>query len=622
MTTELKPSSTPVPRLAGDPLHVNLGVLLLRLVLTAIAASGIVLQHGFYTLPLPFGLTLLHAIQAVALGLYAADVIVRVWLRRVPMPGAGLAWTDRVLFLLALVGVVTDLFNLAGYGWQLFEIAAAFLFFSELWRMNVALLRLLTRPGLMLPLSFAALIVVGTLLLKTPVAVPQGDSISWLDALFTMTSAVCVTGLVVRDTATEFTWFGQLLIGVFIQLGGLGIIIFGSVMAMLLGRSLSLHEHVSLSEILENQPMRNVTSFVRFIVLTTLGIELLGALAMIPLWHPPSAGWTWERYLGMSIFHSVSAFCNAGFDLTGHSMVPYRYSLLPHLVIAPLIVIGGIGFPVLANLRWAAWGKLRQWWGRPVHVSQLAQHRLSLHTKLALTVTLACYLYGVVFIGVGQLMPYVWEHTGQGQTANVQRPDELSFTKIGHILADASFMSITARTAGFNTVPLAVGQQGSEEMQKSGHFTLMTLMVIGGSPGSTAGGAKTTVVGLLVLSVIATMRNQRETEAFGRTIADALVRRAATIGICFMLLIVVSTLLLCFSESPPFEKLLFEAISAAGTVGLTLGITTGLTSFGKAIIIGTMFLGRVGPLTLLAALVLSRRQRHPYAYAHEDVVLG
>ncbi|MFW6059597.1 MAG: TrkH family potassium uptake protein [Phycisphaeraceae bacterium] len=620
---ELEPNvETPGVRKAWIDIHrVHLMVMLWRLALTGITAAGIVLEHGFYELPTVFGGQLrawqIHLVQMTLLAVYALDVILRYTRRRVPMPGAGLSWMDRALFVMAAFGAVLGTIEPHTYGWQVFEIAAAALFFSELWRTNVALSRVLTRPGMLLPLSFATLIGIGTLLIKTPVATPEGHpGVSWLDALFTMTSAVCVTGLTVRTTATDFSPFGQMLIGIFIQLGGLGILIFGSVFAMLLGRSLSLREHLNLSEMLESQPLRNITGFVRFIVLTTLGIELIGAIAMMFLWGPEAEGWTWEQYLGMSLFHSVSAFCNAGFDLTGNSLEPYRMTLLAHAVVLPMVVIGGIGFPVLENLRWVIWGKVQRWLGRPLETGvNRVRYRLSLHTKVTLMTTAALYLFGVVFIFAGHAMPYFYDTLEQGQTANVERPGEFGWEEAGRFLAEASFMSLATRTAGFNTVP-------TEEMSTASHFTMMLLMVIGGGPGSTAGGTKVTVLALLVLSVVATMRNRQETEAFGRTIADAVVRRAATIGICFMLLIGTTTLLLSYSEPYRFERIFFEAISAAGTVGLSLGITDGLTSFGKGVIIVTMYLGRVGPLTLLAALIFTQRLRRPYAYAHENVVLG
>ncbi|MFP4224946.1 MAG: TrkH family potassium uptake protein [Phycisphaeraceae bacterium] len=594
--------------------------LLLRLLLTGMAAGAIVFEHGFYEPPLP--LWIVQAVQTGLLFIYIADLLVRAHLRTQLLPGEELAWTDWALITGAAVGGLLAVTRLFPPGFYLIEFAAGAFFFAELWRLNVALSRLLASPSILLPMSFLLLIGIGTVLLKAPVATPPGEGISWLDALFTITSAVCVTGLVVQNTATAFTPFGQGVILVFIQLGGLGIIIFGSTLALLLGRNLSLRENVSLSEMLADQPLRDTTRFVRFIVLVTLGIELAGALAMYPLWNDPAGEvLTPLQRMGMSLFHSISAFCNAGFDITGQSMVPYRYSLLSQLAVALLIVVGGIGFPVLDNLATVLRVRFHEWrTGRhptpPRGSTHIAQRRVSLHTKVVLTTSVSLYLFGFVFIGASLAMPQINQYLGRQQQAAAAEPEtDLSAGSAGRLLADASFMSITARTAGFHTVPM-------DDVGQTGRYTLMMLMLVGGSPGSTAGGAKTTVLAMLVLSVLATIRNRRETEAFGRTLADSLVRRAATLGICFLGLVGVATLLLTLSEAAPFETILFEAVSAAATVGLTLGLTDDLTSFGKVVIIVTMFLGRVGPLTLLGALMFARRARRPYAYPHEDVVMG
>jgi len=321
----------------------------------------------------------------------------------------------------------------------------------------------------------------------------------------------------------------------------------------------------------------------------------------------------------MSLFHAVSAFCNAGFDITGHSLVRYRHAMLTHAVILPLIVVGGLGFPALENLfsvmRFKLSGRLRFRPVRPGTPTDITAGRLSLHTRIVLTATACLYLWGVMTIGAGQLMPYLHESMQQGVTAHADRPDPLTASTVGGILADASFMSVTSRTAGFNAIPM-------DELQPAGRFGVMTLMMVGGSPGSTAGGFKTTVIALLALSVIATVRQRPRAEAFGRTIADSLVRKAATIGLCYLLLVTVSTMLLCLSEPFTFQALAFEAVSASTTTGLSLGITGDLTGFGRAVIIAAMFLGRVGPLALLGAMVFSRGPGRPYRYAHEGVAIG
>jgi trk/ktr system potassium uptake protein len=623
-----------------DPTHPHLTVAaepgadlpghLVRLAWPTLAAALVVFEHGFFSTPVP--LWFLHLCQCLALVGYGFDLIRRRRKERDPFRTAYSVWLEAVLGVVALFGVGSSLFAGADPSWRLVEAVAVILFLLEAWRLNVALSRALAKPSLLLPLSFATLILVGTLLLLTPraephtfdasqqVFVPTGQPLTLGEALFTATSAVCVTGLTVRDTAHDFSPFGQTVIGLLIQLGGLGIIIFGSMLATLLGQSLSLKENISLRGMLNDQPLNRIRGFVRFIVLMTIGLELIGAAAMYPMWDDPAGGaLTTSERIGMSLFHSVSAFCNAGFDITGNSLVGYRYSFLTHTVIVPLIVVGGLGFPALENLYHVArvrlTGLLRYRPVRPDNAVDLTKGRLSLHTKIVLVATLGLYLWGVVWIGTGRLMPYLQGPTRPGITAGVDDPGPLTFGKVGGVLADAHFMSVTSRTAGFNAMPM-------DELEPVGRFTVMSLMMVGGSPGSTAGGFKTTVIALLALSVVATVRQRPRAEAFGRTIADALVRKAATIGLCYLLLVMVSTMLLCISEPFAFQPLLFEAISASTTTGLSLGITGELTGFGRGVIIATMFLGRVGPLALLGAMTFSRGVSRPYRYAHEDVAIG
>ena len=597
---------------------VRFGQLVFHLLMTGLVAGGIVFERGFYHRPI--SPAAIHLGQVVLLGLYWLSVFYHAARERLAIPEQRVTWLDFAVLGLMVFGGTMHLGGVRPWGWELLELGAVMLLLAELWRFNVALSHVVKRPGILFPLSFVTLIAVGTILLKVPVAVPAGEHISWLNSLFTMTSAVCVTGLTVRNTATQFTPFGQTIICLFIQLGGLGILIFASTLALLLGRSLSLRQHLSLSSMLADQPLFKLNSFVRFIVVTTLVIEALGALAMIPLWHgSPGHPLTLEQRVELSAFHSVSAFCNAGFDITGNSLVGYRYSLLSHAVIGPLIVLGGLGFPVLSNLFQVAKSRVLRWAAhlmrRVPRDVDLARHRLSLHTKMVITTSVGLYLFGVVTIAAGQLMPYAYGWLDQGVTANQQRPGALTVDKVGGILADASFMSISARTAGFNTVKM-------DHIEPAGRFALMLLMVVGGSPGSTAGGVKTTVLALLLLSVVATLRPTREAQAFGRAISDSLVRKAATLATCYLGLVATATLLLCLSEPFPFDQILFEVISASSTVGLSLGITSHLTSFGELVIIAAMYLGRIGPLALLGTLIFRAAASRPYAFPHEDVALG
>jgi trk system potassium uptake protein len=598
---------------------VRLGAQAWRAILTAGAAGGVALLHGFA--PPPIAPWIIVLMQAVLIAGYYTDVIQRQRTGREPIPEQRFDWIDSLMAGLLGVGIVGTLVWALALGgdalgraaqspWLIAELAIVWLFITEMWRLNIAMSRRLKRPGILFPLSFLFLVIIGTLLIKMPLATPEDRHLSWIDALFTMTSASCITGLVVLDTGTHFTPLGQTIIAIFIQLGAIGFILFGSMVALLLGQRMSLRGNMDMSAMLQDQPVDYLRRFTRFIIVSIVLFELIGAAAMYFLWdHEDSI--TPLRRIGLSLFHAISAFCNAGFELTGSSLTPYRYSALSHAIIAPLIILGAIGYPVLSNIASVLQHRVRGWlpYSRPLPAGPmptLAQRRLSLHTKVAITTTIVLYLFGAAALALGQAAIWVQHPTGIAatETAGVVRG-----------LLDAAFMSITARSAGFNTVPM-------DEIQPAGQFALMCLMFIGGSPGGAAGGIKTTAFAILIWSVVATIRQRPETEAFGRSISDRLVRQAGTVAICYSALVVISTLLLTLSESAPFIIVLFEAVSASTTTGLSLGLTPDLTPFGKVVIILSMYFGRIGPLALFAALALSSRALRPYAYPHENISLG
>ncbi len=604
----------PPPPLGAAP-QSRLAVAMVRVGLIAAAAVCITAAHGFDHPPIP--LWQIQLFQAILVACYGLDTWFGPRLGRVSVRGDQPDWADRFLIILAAASAAPRALGHTT-GWWVFELITGLILLYELWRLNVILSHRFKRPGALLPGSFLLLIAVGTPLLMLPRAVPPGQTITWIDACFTITSAVCVTGLTVRDTATQFSPFGQSIIAVFIQLGGLGIIIFGSMLAVLVSGRLSISENLSLRSMIQDQPLRRITAFVRFMVLTTLLLELLGAAAMMPMWPD---GTPLKQRICLSLFHSISAFCNAGFSLQNDSFVAYRYSPYLHGVILPLIVIGGLGFPVLDNL-WrvardrSARRNKTMWWAHRAERAAVDQPtRLTLHTKIVLTTTAALYLYGVIGIGAGQLRPYTDALFQQGITAN--RPDsgDLGTRALATTLADASFMSLSARTAGFNSVPM-------DEISPAGRFVVITLMMVGASPGGTGGGMKTTTVALLLLSIAATIRQRERTEVFARTVSDALIRKAATLAACFIALACTSTLLLTLSEPYPFGKIAFEAVSAASTTGLSMGITGDLTAFGKCVLIVTMFAGRVGPLAVLGILTFGAARSRRYAYPREHVAMG
>jgi trk system potassium uptake protein len=598
---------------------VRLGAQAWRALLTAGAAGGVALLHGFA--PPPIAPSIIVLVQAALIAGYYSDIVQRQRTGREPIPGQRFDWIDGLIASVLAVGVLgTILWALALGGdalgraaqspWLVAEFAMVWLFITEMWRLNVAMSRRLRRPGILFPLSFLFLVIIGTLLIKMPLATPEDRHLSWLDALFTMTSASCITGLVVLDTGTHFTALGHSIIAIFIQLGAIGFILFGSMVALLLGQRMSVRGNVDMSAMLQDQPVDHLRRFTRFIIVSIVLFELIGAASMYFLWdHEETI--TPLRRMGLSLFHAVSAFCNAGFELTGDSLIPYRYSALSHLIIAPLIILGAVGYPVLSNIASTLQHRVRPWLprSRPLPAGpmpSLAQRRLTLHTKVAITTTVVLYLLGAAAIAVGQAAIWI-QHPADGGTGGAGG--------ISRWLMDATFMSITARSAGFNTMPM-------DEIHPAGQFSLMCLMFIGGSPGGAAGGIKTTAFAILTWSVIATIRQRPEAEAFGRSISDRLVRQAGTVAICYSALVVISTLLLTLSEDAPFIIVLFEAVRASTTTGLSLGLTPDLTSFGKVVIVFSMYLGRIGPLALFAALALSNRVQRPYAYPHETISLG
>jgi trk system potassium uptake protein TrkH len=435
--------------------------------------------------------------------------------------------------------------------------------------------------------SFGALIAAGTGLLLLPAATPESQPLTFVDALFTATSAACVTGLVVRDTGTAFTAFGQVVILGLIQLGGLGIMTFSVVILSALGRRLSLASRSVVSHTLAGTTGKgSLRSFLKRVVQFTFAVELAGALILFLRWREPLGA---PRAAWAAGFHSVSAFCNAGFSLWADSLVRWRDDPIVSGTVMALIVLGGLGFLVVREVKRS--------WRRPAH--------FSLHTKVTLTTT--AWLVGAGAVGI-------WI---------IERGDALAGLSVASQLLTATFQSVTARTAGFNTVDLA-------EFTPAGLFILMMLMFIGGSPGSCAGGIKTTTVGVLALATWERIRGHAHVNAFGRSLGRSTLENAVTITIGGILVTLAGLFGILFLQAPhsalrelhgEFAALFFEVVSALGTVGLSVGVTDSLTPTSRVLVIVLMFLGRLGPLTVATAL--ARRSREPdWKHAEEDLMVG
>lgn len=448
----------------------------------------------------------------------------------------------------------------------------------------------LTPPQLIV-VSFATIILLGSLMLVQPVAV-NGPPLKFIDALFTSASAVCVTGLVVVDTGSRFTLVGQWMILALIQLGGLGIMTFSVVFILLLGRKLAFREKILISDTFSHLPIDDIASLVKQIFFFTFVIEGVGALLLFCRWLPE---YPWSRALYLAVFHAISAFCNAGFSPLSDSLMAYRTDILVNLTIMVLIIAGGLGFLVIMELRYYL-----------VHRINRKRMFLSLHSKLVLTVTLL-----LIFGGMGLIYFTEQFHT-------------LRQIPVGEGLLAAAFQSVTARTAGFNT--LDIGSFGNSSL-----LILICLMFIGASPGSCGGGVKTTALGVFAMMMWSRISGREHVSLYGRTLPRNTIFNAFSIITTAGLILVLFLLFLSISEaSSPvplavergrFLNLFFEEVSAFATVGLSTGITSGLSGTGKFMIVMLMFIGRVGPLT--AVLFFTRhRTKGNFQYAEEQVMIG
>lgn len=458
-----------------------------------------------------------------------------------------------------------------------------------------------TDPAIILVASFLVLISIGTALLMLPraKAAPTeqfpDESAPFLVALFTATSASCVTGLIVVPTGTYWSPFGQAVIFGLFQVGGLGIMTCGAFFALAAGGGMQFRESATLRDMLESEQLGDVRRMVLSILVFTLASELIGAVAISGLWSDLPLG---ER-IWYSLFHSVSAFCNAGFALTDDSFVGLGDRWQVWGGVAGLIVVGGMGFAVLYNFALCLQSRLSSVKIKPLFNLPRTRVRLTLSTKLASVTTLCLLIAGTVGY-------FVLEAAGKpGLTEDVPTRT-----------AEAWFQSVTFRTAGFNTV-----DHGA--LQPATKLFAVLLMFIGASPGSTGGGIKTVCFAVTVLALASILRGRPQVEIAGRTIPQELVNRALAIFCLGVVVLMTTTLLLVLFENEPslFLDHLYEATSAFGTVGVSTGITSSLSDASKSVIVATMFIGRVGPLTLLIALA-GRKRGIRYEFPAERVTLG
>lgn len=451
-------------------------------------------------------------------------------------------------------------------------------------------------PSQFLVVGFLILIFVASFLLMLPISSQTGEFTPFIDALFTSTSAVCVTGLVVVNTLGYWSFFGKCVILFCIQIGGLGFMTIVSMIFILLGKRITLKNRLIMQEALNFNTTAGIVRFTKSIFMGTICVEGIGALLLSFVFVPE---YGLIKGIGYSIFHSISAFCNAGFDLIGgESLIPYVGNTLVNLTIMALIVVGGLGFSVWVDiykvLRQKVKSEVKMTWRQ-------AFYKLSVHTKLVWVITIGLLLLGFIFFFC----------------AEFANPSTLGMLTLKEKIYASMFHSVTTRTAGFNTIPLA-------DMTDASKLMTMILMFIGGSPAGTAGGIKTVTFGVIILCALSTLKGNEETVVFRRRIPRQIIRRSITILMIAFSTVVGMLIILTFTEDFSFMELLYEVVSALATVGISLGITSGLSFIGKIVIIIAMFIGRLGPITIAVALMIRQQDKNKMLieYPEERVMVG
>lgn len=431
-----------------------------------------------------------------------------------------------------------------------------------------------------LVLGFAIVIFIGAILLSLPISSQSGHYTNFIDCIFISTSATCVTGLVTLDTGTHWSHFGQFVILCLIQVGGLGFMSIATLFALLMGKRITLKERLVIQQSLNSFSIQGLVKMSKYLLKFTILIEVIGATFLATQFIPEFGV---KRGIYYAIFHSVSAFCNAGIDLIGdfRSVTPYAENPVIILTVGGLIVTGGLGFFV--------WQEL---------YGYRATKKLSLHTKMVIITT------AILIVG-GAILMFLFE---------IGNPRTIGNMSIKGKMLSSIFASITPRTAGFNSI-------STSDMTEGGKFLTIVLMFIGGSPGSTAGGIKTTTAALLAITVISVIRGREDAEIYQRRIRKEIVYRALVVTILGMSIVLIATTILCITEKASLDYIVYEVVSAFGTVGLSLGLTPNLSTEGKLIISFIMFCGRLGPLTVALSLA-KKSMPSSIKYPEDKIIIG
>ena len=428
-------------------------------------------------------------------------------------------------------------------------------------------------PPLVLSLGFAILITFGGVLLSLPFFTKSGEATDLIDSMFVAASASCVTGLTPVNTFEHWNTYGHVLLIILIQIGGLGVMSLASIIPLILGKKIGMKSRQILKEQLNVESLEGMIVLFKYVLVFTFGIEILGAILLsfrfIPLYGAGTGIW-------YSIFHSISAFCNAGFDILGDSIYPFRDDILVNLTLSSLVIVGGLGFVVTSEL-----------------FRRRSFEKISTHSKLVLLIS------GVLLV-LGTVM-FLFLENGDGV---------LQYESVKGSILESFFQSVVARTAGFYSVDLS-------KIKDSTALMLMGLMFVGGSPGSTAGGIKTTTLGVLFISTHAVVRGESEPVVFGRHIGMDVVRKALAIFLVSITIVLSVSFILTITESARLVDILYETVSALATVGASKGITADLSDVGKILITFCMYLGRLGPMTMAFAFGMKDKKsliRYPESF--------
>ncbi|MHB9030440.1 MAG: TrkH family potassium uptake protein [Candidatus Latescibacterota bacterium] len=562
--------------------RTSLGIVkLLYSSLAALSVLGVtetILARGFLISESPVAQTLTRLGYGIIIFLYLTWVVTRIvqsgWKLRSLIPD--------IFFSTILIGMFFPVY----IGGSIVSFRIAFTLIVEFFRRTeaVALFDIIKlNPARILLFSFLSGIMVGAVMLMLPAATVDQRGTPFFDALFTSTSAICVTGLIVHDTGTYFTGFGQSIILILVQVGGLGIMTFSTLYTLLLGRRLGWKQEEHMREIMESKTAPHMYRLIVSIISITFLLELTGAFFLY-LRFLPSMG----SYLATknAVFHSITAFCNAGFSLFRQNLMDYSSDFVVNFVIMALIIAGGLGFIVFEDIRANIKG---------FNIFTLRWPRLTVHTRLVVIITAA-------LIGTGALGFFFFEF--DNTMLHLSVPEKLMA---------ALFQSVTTRTAGFNTLDFA-------SLRDVSLLVAMLLMFIGASPASTGGGIKTTTLAVLILSARAHLSSRGRVEVYSRSIPPETIYKSIAILLYFTFFILLITILLLVTQTGTFLALLFEAVSAICTVGLSTGITPNLDETGKVLISLLMYVGRVGPLTV--ALALGEKRKPAMEFPTTRIVVG